>query len=302
MPITIGHKPFKHLCRAFLCTVALAASPVYAECDIQLNQSAFTEGETVVIDVFRLANTGSSETAVEMKFWFGLPVGSPVSIINLGGDGSFVLPAGLDVDLGPIPLFTVDASFPEGDYELSCRMLDPVTGALLHEDINSFTIGQQSQEPAPSNPGEVVFNEIMANPEALPDAEGEWLELMNQGSETYNLRDCVIGTAGSAANVLIGTDLLIGVAEYRTFARSAAPGFTPDYDYGASGMTLPNSGQTLTLTCNGVVIDQVVYPAATPGNSLARIPDGTGPWCTSLTGAYGSGDIGSPGAANIDCQ
>ena len=70
----------------------------------------------------------------------GVPKVPPISFVNVGTDGSLVLPAGTDVDLGPVPLFTVTAAMPRGNYEFSCRTLDPVTGELLTEDLNPFDV------------------------------------------------------------------------------------------------------------------------------------------------------------------
>jgi len=109
-------------------------------CDIQMNQLTYIDGDTVTADVFRIANLTAASLALEWKVWLGVPGIPPISIVNLGSDGSFVLPAGTDLDLGPLPLLPVTAGLPRDDYEFSCRMLDPVTGELLTEDRNLFNI------------------------------------------------------------------------------------------------------------------------------------------------------------------
>lgn len=110
------------------------------ECDIQMNQVSFVDGDIVTADVFRFANLSTSSVAVELKIWFDLPGAPPISVTNVGADSSFVLSAGLDVDLGPVPLLLVTASQPRGGYEFSCRILDPITGQLLSEDRNLFDL------------------------------------------------------------------------------------------------------------------------------------------------------------------
>jgi hypothetical protein len=50
-----------------------------------------------------------------------------------------VLPAGLDIDLGPIPLGPAN-NYPVGTYELSCRIVDPVTKRQLTIDLNPFEV------------------------------------------------------------------------------------------------------------------------------------------------------------------
>ena len=77
-----------------------------------------------------------------MKVWIGTPIpGLPaLSIFNVGADGSFVISPGFDQDFGPLPLFLVSADLPRGTYEFSSRMLNPITGELLSEDLNPFEI------------------------------------------------------------------------------------------------------------------------------------------------------------------
>jgi hypothetical protein len=109
-------------------------------CDIQLNQSIYLDGGTVNANVFRLANLTATPLALEWKVWLGVPGVSPIGIVNMGADGTFVLPAGTDVDLGPVPFLPVNNNLPRGSYEFGCRMLDPTTGELLTEDRNFFEI------------------------------------------------------------------------------------------------------------------------------------------------------------------
>jgi hypothetical protein len=117
--------------------ISTGSSPL---CDIQMNQATYTDGDTITANVFRIANLTAALLALEWKVWLGVPGFPPISIFNLGADGTFVLPAGTDYDFGPVSLFSVTAALPRGSYELSCRMLDPVTGELLAEDRNFFDI------------------------------------------------------------------------------------------------------------------------------------------------------------------
>ena len=118
------------------CPGVIATRP---ECDIQMSQVTYIDGETVTADVFRLANLTVDPLSIELKIWLGLP-DEAIPVINLGADGTFVLPAGTDVDLGPLTLMPVNVELPRGGFEFSCRMLDPTTGRLLMEDRNFFDI------------------------------------------------------------------------------------------------------------------------------------------------------------------
>jgi DNA-binding beta-propeller fold protein YncE len=109
-------------------------------CDIRMSQNAYSAGETVTVESWRLRNPGPDPVAVEMKTWLGVPTSGAISIVNAGADGSLTLAAGFDEEFGPIDLFVVQAGFPSGTYEFSCRLLDPTTGQTKHEDLNPFEI------------------------------------------------------------------------------------------------------------------------------------------------------------------
>lgn len=77
---------------------------------------------------------------------------------------------------------------------------------------------------------DLLISEIMANPAALADSEGEWFELYNPTDQGINLRDTWIGDDGGDLH-RFDTDLLILPAAYLTLARGPHPGFVPDYVY-----------------------------------------------------------------------
>jgi hypothetical protein len=112
-----------------------------AGCDIQMSKVNYAIGEQVVASVFRLSNNGTGPVAVEFKSWLDLPPGNPaVPILRFGADGSVVLPAGFNVNLGPLTLFTVTNQLPFGNYAFSCRLVDPVTSHFESEDLNTFFV------------------------------------------------------------------------------------------------------------------------------------------------------------------
>ena len=105
-------------------------------CEIDMSQPSYTSGQTITATSLRFANTNTTAASVEIKVWLGAPTGK-LPIINVPA-ASF--PAGLDVNLGPVPLFPVTAATPPGQWEFSCRILDPITGKLLAEDLNGFVV------------------------------------------------------------------------------------------------------------------------------------------------------------------
>jgi hypothetical protein len=105
-----------------------------------MTQATYGNGDAITARVFRFANGNVKPAQFELKIWLGAPGIPPISFVNAGANGSLSLPAGFDRDLGPLHLFTVSAAVPRGAYEFSCRTLNPVTGRLLSEDLNTFTI------------------------------------------------------------------------------------------------------------------------------------------------------------------
>ncbi|MCP4765124.1 MAG: CHRD domain-containing protein [Gammaproteobacteria bacterium] len=146
-------------------------------CDIQLNQSSYVDGDTVTADVFRIANLTAASLAMEWKVWLGVPGVSPIEAVNVGADGSIVLPAGTDEDFGPLLILPVTADLSPGSYELSCRLLDPVTGELLAEDLNVFEIQAPTYDIGGTGPaGGIVFYTTdggLHGLEAAPVDQGE---------------------------------------------------------------------------------------------------------------------------------
>jgi hypothetical protein len=109
-------------------------------CETAVNQNSYSNGDSVQLSTLRLANLGSNAAATEIKVWLGLPDGTNLTFVNTGANGSVVLPPGFDVHLGPATLFQVTAALARGGYEISCRLLEPVTGKVIASNFRSFVI------------------------------------------------------------------------------------------------------------------------------------------------------------------
>jgi hypothetical protein len=109
-------------------------------CSVPLNQATFVNGDTVTLQGFRVQNIGNAPAAIEIKVWLEAPGQAPLSILRVGEGGEIVMPGPSDITGGPRPLFTVTPAVPRGRYALGCRFLDPVTGLLDAETIQSFQI------------------------------------------------------------------------------------------------------------------------------------------------------------------
>ncbi|MFH1026406.1 MAG: YCF48-related protein, partial [Pseudomonadota bacterium] len=107
---------------------------------VKTNKTSYADGDIVTADEFRLKNPAVTPTAIELRAWLGIPGSAPVMLLNLGANGSFVLPAGINTNFGPLSLFTVTSGLPRGSYELGARSVDPPTGRIISESLNPFSI------------------------------------------------------------------------------------------------------------------------------------------------------------------
>jgi len=105
-----------------------------------MSKANYVNGDTVTAQILRLANPATISVAIEIKVWFEAPTSPPITFVNLGADGSVVLSAGFNQDFGPRALFQITPAMPRGPYAFSCRIIEPVTGELLTEELNVFMV------------------------------------------------------------------------------------------------------------------------------------------------------------------
>ena len=163
------------------------------------------------------------------------------------------------------------------------------------------------------NPNDIIITEIMPNPDAVFDQNGEWFEV-------YNTTDAAIDMDGFILHDNGGTYTISGAAvvashDYFVFCVNetlAVNGGVPtDYAYPYAypdGLQLSNSGDVVKVcTPADVIIDSVQYTDTWPyaaGASmqledLAYDNDLEASWCASQTSWVGStGDKGTPGELN----
>lgn len=120
---------------AFVIKIAEAPSV-----DITMSQPSYINGDTVTASEFRIRNLGITAVPAEIKVWLGVPGMAPITLVNIGYDGAFSFPPGINSNLGPWSLFSVSAGVPRGGYELSSRIVDPSTVKLINECIQPFSI------------------------------------------------------------------------------------------------------------------------------------------------------------------
>ncbi len=189
----------------------------------------------------------------------------------------------------------------------------------VDESYETEVVVISNEDPSGWNYGDLLITEIMYDPDALGDSEGEWLEVLNNSDETVNLKDLVLRRGFNNALHVIANDVILASGEYAVLARTITATDNTDYVYGTS-ITLPNAGEELILNTygtdgtDGYIICSVDYgdpsfPSVPAGSSLQLSSDITSAteamlgsnWCES-TVAYNTGDLGTPGIANSLCQ
>jgi len=107
---------------------------------ITMSQQSYAKGEAITVSELRLKNPNPAGAVIEVKIWLELAGQNPISILNVGSDGSFSFPQNFDLNVAPITLFRNDGTYSTGTYSLNARVFDPVTGLLYSEDLNPFIL------------------------------------------------------------------------------------------------------------------------------------------------------------------
>ena len=167
-------------------------------------------------------------------------------------------------------------------------------------------------------PGDVLVTELMLDPTAVYDADGEWIELRNMTSSAIDISgweladtgpDAVIISSGTPLSVPAGGYLVIG----RSTSSSVNGGAPVAWGYG-SDFTLANSSDEVILKrSDGQWMFELSYAgswAVEPGYSYQLAPgvsdlvgaQNKASWCVAwCASTYGLGDFGTPGSANPGC-
>lgn len=158
--------------------------------------------------------------------------------------------------------------------------------------------------------GGVVINEIMQNPNAVTDTNGEYFELYNDGLQAMDINGWTIKDNGTNTHTINnGGPLNVPAGGYSVLCINknnlTNGGFNCDYEY--SSFTLGNDADEVILMNGTTEMDSVYY------DNGARFPDPDGasmelyfPYLDNNNGTnwrealmvFGSGDRGTPGRLN----
>ncbi len=108
-------------------------------CDTSISARDFAPFETVEVGLL-IGNGSAIDRPIEVKIWIERADAMLISAINLGADGGTVIGAGAEHVFPAMPLFSVGPTTILGDWQIGCRLLDPVTGETLASDLDGFEV------------------------------------------------------------------------------------------------------------------------------------------------------------------
>ena len=166
-------------------------------------------------------------------------------------------------------------------------------------------------------PGAIIFTEVLPDPKAVSDENGEWFEVYNTTDKAIDLNGVVleaVDKSGWKTTFTGPKPIMVPAKSYFVLVAKADTsingGVTGGHVYGT--YPLASKGATLTLRSAGKVVDEISYAPATwtmqTGATISLDPkaldatsnDAPANWCLGTT-AYGLGDLGSPGKQNPSC-
>ncbi|MCK6507919.1 lamin tail domain-containing protein, partial [Myxococcota bacterium] len=234
---------------------------------------------------------------------------------DCGGDSDFDADGdGYDSEDVVAPDGTVGDDCDDGDDTIHPGAYD-AEGDGIDSDCDGEDGGSGAGTVDSLSAGDLVITEIMQNPDAVGDAEGEWFEVYNASGLSLDLDGLVVSDDGGETFTVEGA-LLVGPDGYVVFGRSGDTsvngGVSVDHVY--SGMNLGNGDDEIVLSNSAGTIDAVRYDGGStfpdptgaamnlaPEALDASLNDLGASWCEALT-PYGLGDLGTPGAPNDDCD
>ncbi len=160
------------------------------------------------------------------------------------------------------------------------------------------------------NVGDVIITEIMKNPNAVNDGDGEYFEVYNTTASAIDMQGWVISDLDGDMHT-IAASVSVPAMGYAVFGINADSGsnggITVDYEY--SGVNLSNGADEVQIVCSGTIIDEVQYNDAdfpdTAGVAMElavsefdSVSNDDGMNWGDATNDIGTGDLGTPGDTN----
>jgi len=206
---------------------------------------------------------------------------------------------------------TSTSSYGDGDFG-SPGAENPACGGVSSGQCDD---GGELRDIAAPSEGDLVITEVMANPEAAADADGEWFEVKNVSGAAVDLNGLQMGFDEDDSSAELPGDgecLSVAAGGYAVLVDnpdSATNGGLPETAFAMSGFSLGNSTRTIWIGYGETPWDQLVYDDAVAGAAWSVDPeaettagnDDPANICEADT-PYGDGDLGSPGGPGPMCD
>ncbi len=175
-------------------------------------------------------------------------------------------------------------------------------------------------EPVEAEPGDLVFSELMIDPNVVEDEVGEWVELYNTSGSTidisgYAFRDDDVDTYTLVGPATVGPGAyFVLCADMDTAINGGVPcDLVFERSSTGTGMALANRPDEVVLARpDGVEIDWLHYTSdwyvagvaigVDPAFQDAGNNDDVSHWCQQRTIVSTGGEPGTPGQANDACE
>ncbi|MBU1936563.1 lamin tail domain-containing protein, partial [bacterium] len=230
---------------------------------------------------------------------------------------------------------TTNYSIDNGIGTPSAAVRDAGNNALVHLTVSTLSTGitytitinnvedlagnpilpnsQATFEFVSVNPNDLLITEIMPNPNAVFDQNGEWFEVYNTTGSSIDMNGFILRDNGGS-HTISGTAVVASHAYFvfccnETLATNG--GVPTDYEYPyayPAGLQFSNTADVVKICTPGdVIIDSVQYTSSWPYGAgwsmqledLAYDNDLMASWCASQVTWDGStGDKGTPGEDN----
>jgi hypothetical protein len=265
------------------------------EITLPTDGATYTVGDTVG---FQGVASDTTTDAADLALAWSSDLDGPLDGAVSGGGTSALITAGLSVGTHVVTLTATDT---DGDVGA-----DTVT--VVVED-----------EVVVVEPGDVVFSEMMVNPQVVDDELGEWVELYNTSGSAldiggYSLRD------DDVDEWVLAGPLVVAAHDYVVLCADIDPGENGGVpcdgyflrDFRGGGLALANGEDELVLTRpDGLEIDWLHYDdtwyvlavalGLDPSQLDGTVNDDPTWWCDQVTITPPMTEPGTPGAPNDPC-
>jgi len=163
--------------------------------------------------------------------------------------------------------------------------------------------------------GDLVISEVMRDPSAVSDENGEWFELRNSSSAEVDLDGLLLSNA-LGESFAVSSTLIVASGDYVVFGRNdstTANGGAP-VDLVYEGFSFDGTEGSIFVANALQALDELSWDGSggwpdPVGASMSLDPTAMDPsandqgtsWCAA-TSSYGDGDQGTPGGPNDSCD